>query len=556
MKAAVFMTRQCNALAACIQKRRNKFMKTNKLLFLLTGLLAFSLLNGCTKKETPAQAGEAAAPIEITVEIFDRGTDGGKSDPTNNEWTKWIQEKLLKDENIKATFIPVNRWDEAAAMNNLMAAGNPPDVCYTYAGDMIANYQQLGGLFDMAPYVDTLLKDMKAFLGPDTALPGRDFIMRADDRETGKLFAIQAQRMNTAMRNIFMRKDWLEKLELPPPSTPQEFFDALVAFKEQDPGGVGKNNVIPFTMTNDIRWLGANIAESFIDPNLDIKTRWVNQVVERNLLVPGYKEGIRFMNRMYNAGLIDKDFALYKAPEESNNVIKAGFAGAFAGEWDTIYRDNFAILADLQKNLPGADIIPIDPITSSDGITHKSAYDKAGLFMFIPASSKNPEAAMRYLNWLAKFENYHFLQVGPEGVVHDMVDGIPKLKVAPGLWIQNSSQNIDYTMPINGLDLGDPALTIRAIASGYSWPTERVELAYNTAMANAAPFPVIKTTSPLTAAGPVQQTLIDKSTTLLVQAVMAKPEEFDRIWESGVQDWLASGAQDVVNEREAKYIAP
>jgi hypothetical protein len=48
----------------------------------LTSLLAFGLLNGCAKKtEAPAQA---AAPVEITVEIFDRGTDGGKPDLTNN----------------------------------------------------------------------------------------------------------------------------------------------------------------------------------------------------------------------------------------------------------------------------------------------------------------------------------------------------------------------------------------------------------------------------------------------------------------------------------------
>lgn len=533
-------------------------MKATKVLFLLTGLLAISLLNGCTKKaEPPAQSAAApAAPIEIAVEIFDRGTDGGKSDPTNNEWTKWIQEKLLKDENIKVTFIPVNRWDEAAAMSNLMAAGNPPDVCYTYAGDMIANYQVLGGLFDMAPYVDTLLKDLKAFLGPDTALPGRDFIMRNEDPSTGQLFSVQGARMNTAMRNTFIRKDWLDKLGLPVPTTTQEFFDTLVAFKEQDPGGVGKNNVIPFTMTSDVRWVGANIAESFIDPNMDVKERWTNQVVERNLLVSGYKEGIRFLNKMFNTGLIDKDFALYKAPEQMNDVVKAGFAGAFSGEWDLIYRDNFAILADLQKNLPDADLISIDPMISSDGLTHKGAYDKAGLYMYIPASCKNPEAAMRYLNWLAKFENYNFLQIGPEGIVHDVVDGIPKLKVAPGLWIQNSSQNIDYTMPINGLDLGDPELTIRAIASGYSWPAERVEVAYNTSMTNAAPFPVIKPSSPLIAAGPVQQTLTDKSTNLLIQSIMAKPEDFDTVWDEGVKDWLASGAQEVVNERIAKYVAP
>ncbi|HEY8349415.1 MAG TPA: sugar ABC transporter substrate-binding protein, partial [Clostridia bacterium] len=35
---------------------------------------------------------------KIRVEVFDRGTDGGKTDPTNNYWTDWIKAKVLEDE--------------------------------------------------------------------------------------------------------------------------------------------------------------------------------------------------------------------------------------------------------------------------------------------------------------------------------------------------------------------------------------------------------------------------------------------------------------------------
>jgi putative aldouronate transport system substrate-binding protein len=501
--------------------------------------------------------GSAAAsggPVAITVEVFDRGTDGGRSDPTNNNWTKWIQEKVLKDENISVTFIPVPRSNETTALNNLMAAGNPPDVCLTYSEDLIGNYRDLGGVLDLAPYIDTLLPDLKKFLGPDMALPGRDFIRRNMDISTGQIYSIPGRRMNTALLGTFIRKDWLDKLGLPLPKTTQEFYDALLAFKQRDPGGVGVNNVIPFTMTKDVRWRAGNLLESFIDPNLSDRDRWINYVVNRNYLQPGYKEGVRFMNKMYNAGLIDKDFPLAVDDTSGDNLFKSGVVGSYIHNWDHIYRDSPGIYRDLKANVPTAEVVAIDPFVNSQGITSKGAYDAAGINFFIPASAKNPEAALRYINWLARFENYSFLQIGPEGIVHDLVDGIPKLKAGAGLWIQNSAQNIDYTIHINGLNLGDEAKNARALASSYTVDPALIVNAYDLAMKNARAGLVVPAT--LSVAGPYTQTLTDKGDVWMAEAITCPPANFDQVWERNRTDWLASGAQAIINERREKYIAP
>ncbi|MDR0377508.1 MAG: extracellular solute-binding protein [Spirochaetaceae bacterium] len=504
---------------------------------------------GCGKK-SDAGSGEV---VEITVEVFDRGTDGGKSDPTKNNWTDWIQQKVLEDEGIKVTFVPVPRAEENTALNNLMAAGTPPDVCYTYSAELVTMYSELGGLVDLDPYIDTTLKDLKAFLGPDEALPGRDLITRNRNNETGRIYSMPARRMNTARLNLFIRKDWLDILGLPLPTTTEEYFQALTAFKDQDPGNIGKDKVVPFSMTFDTRWTAGSILESFIDPTLSLRDRWVYTVIDRYFFLPGYKEGLRFMNRMYNGGLIDRDFPLYKTEDDQLNLVKAGAVGSVCHNWDNIYREG-GILVDLQKNVPGADLVPVDCMTNSEGITKKISYDAAGLNIFIPASAKNPEAAMRYINWLARFENYNFLQLGQEGINHDMVDGVPKLKSATGLWIQNSAQNIDYTIHMNGLDLGDPELTAKALASGYAWPADVIANAYTIAMTNAAPGPVVPVT--LTAAAPVMQTLIDKSNNLAAQSITTRAADFDQVWEAGIADLLASGAQSVIDERIAKFVEP
>ena len=63
------------------------------LVFVLSTVMAFA-----SGQQAGSSTG-ASGPVAITVEVFDRGTDGGKSDPTNNGWTEWIKKKVLADEN-------------------------------------------------------------------------------------------------------------------------------------------------------------------------------------------------------------------------------------------------------------------------------------------------------------------------------------------------------------------------------------------------------------------------------------------------------------------------
>jgi len=528
-------------------------MKCNKIFLTILVALAVCalLITGCKKTK------RAPRHITIKVEVFDRGTDGGKTNPTNNKWTEWIKKKLLEDENIIVNFDPVPRSQEEQSLVNLMAAGNPPDVCMTYSINNITNWGGLGGVFDMGPYLDTTLKDLKEFLGPDTALPGRDLIRRNMNAKTGAVYSIPGRRMNTARLNTFIRKDWLDKLGLPVPKTKNEYFNALLAFKERDPGGVGKSKIVPFTMSKDVRWLGGPLLESFLDPNIPAKDRWVNTVTDRYFLLPDYKEGVRFFNNMYNAGLLDKDFPLYKDDMPTNNLIKSGVVGSFMHNWDQIFRESEKLITDLRKNVPDAEWIAVDCMESSDGITHKISYDPAGVFIFIPSASKNPEAAMRYLNWLAKYENYHFIQTGPEGIVHTLIDGVPKINPAPGDgWMQNSALNIDYTPIMNGLSLRTEEESLRALAAAYPWPPEMVMTAHSIAMKNARPGPVIIPSTPLVVAGPLDQTLKDKSDAFIIQAITASKANFNSVWDAGVADWLASGAKAIRDERLEKYVAP
>ncbi|MDR1869171.1 MAG: extracellular solute-binding protein [Treponema sp.] len=495
-------------------------------------------------------AAETLTPTgKLNVEVFDRGTDGGKTLAHDNAWTNWIKQKVKADLNIDITFVPVGRWSENTDIVNLMAAGpgSAPDLCYTYGGGMVEAFRDQGGVTDLAPYIESYLPDLKKLLGSDPAYPGKDFIYRNADRQTGAIYSIPSYRVAIAQRNVFIRKDWLDKLGLPLPKNINEFYQALRQFRDKDPGGVGANRVVPFGQNNDVRWGLANLIHHFINPKMSDKDRWIYNIADRSIYMDGYKRGVQEMNKWYNEGLIYRDFPLMVTADDFYNQIKSGVVGAFCQNWDMPYRTDYRILEDLRKNVPSADYVPVDIVQNKDMM------DKVGLQMFIPSFSPNKDAALKYLNWLAKPENYQFLQIGHAGINHEMVSGVPKtLATPPGnQWIQNSPNNIDYTMPINGVEMGSAELNAKVLGFSYgNIPPEVIANAFVISTTNARAAAVFTAT---TKVNQYNQDLREKADDLLAQAITCKPNEFSKTWDAGIKDWLASGGKEVFDERKSLY---
>jgi putative aldouronate transport system substrate-binding protein len=500
-----------------------------------------------------AQAGRTPAPAplpatgRLTVEVFDRGSDGGRTLAHNNAWTDWIKQKLKRDLNIDITFVPVGRWSENTDIVNLMASSSAPDLCYTYNTDMINAFRDQGGIFDLAPYIDSYLPDFKKLLGADPSFPGKQLVYRDQDPRTQRIYSVPSYRTAIAQRNVFIRKDWLDILKLPVPKNMNEFYAALKAFRDKDPGNVGKNRVVPLGVNADARWGLADFINHFFNTRMTDRDRWIYNIADRNIMVPGYKRGIQEMNKWYNEGLIFKDFPLMTTADDFYNQIKSGVVGAFCQNWDFPYRTDMNIIVDLRKNVPNADYVPIN-ITNN-----KDVMDKPGLRIFIPAFSPNKDAALKYLNWLAKPENYGYLQLGDAGVTHNMVGGIPQTIAAPPQhpYFMNSPNNIDITMPMNGVELGSDAQNARVLGLSYgTFSPDVISNAYVTAIRGARGPVVWQAT---TTVNQYSGDLREKADDLIALAIKARPQDFNRVWDNGIKDWLNSGGQEVLNERQTLY---
>ncbi len=492
----------------------------------------------------------------ITVEVFDRGNEGG-SKPEDNVYTDFIKAGLLQDHNIDVTFVPVPRWTEVEQLNNLLAAGDAPDVCVTYSYPTIQTYANMGGVLDLSAYLEQnkdLFPNLWDFLGEAGMLAHKD-------PETGdKIWAIEARLFHLTRICTFVREDWLKKLDIAAPTNMEEFEAMLKAFKDNAETllGADADKMIPFSTSFDVGWRADHITASFVPSDITDRDLYVNGFDDRHMLYPNYKEGIRKLNQWYNEGLVWKDFALYPAGDTTeDNLMKSGYVGAFIHNWDYPYRNaENGIQYALQTLIgPEAGYIAINPFPNDAGAYKKFLSSPvADRKVFFPATNDEPLASLMYLDWIATFENRNYLQIGDEGVTHETLEnGSVKTIAAKAPQIMNSPNNIDYTIIINGLDMGDPEKTLLSLANGYAFIDSRyIQAAYDATLFDGyiVPFVNVGEIKSEEGMGPA---LKEKRDALLDQAVAAKSEEFDAVYDAGMADYLASGGQAIIDERAAAW---
>jgi len=170
-------------------------------------------------------------------------------------------------------------------------------------------------------------------------------------------------------QKMWIYEPWLEKLGLDMPTTTEELYNVLVAFRDQDPNGNGLKDEIPmagaisgwnnnpetflinaFTYTNLVASLDSNVnsAVGFYRDGDTIKTM-VNSAE--------YKESLKYLAKLYKEGLIypatytqdsDQLTQLVEGPEDNIvGVVAGGYGGMFSIVGGDRYR-NFKAMAPLQ----------------------------------------------------------------------------------------------------------------------------------------------------------------------------------------------------------------
>jgi len=441
-----------------------------------------------------------------------------------------------------------------AEIDALLQAGQAPDVCLTYNYPTIQAHSDLGRIIDLNP----LLGKYRKILPDLWNLLGDALIYFDQDPRTGAVIALEGRMAHDYGSTVFVREDWLEALGINPPETLEEFETMLRTFATNASALLGADaaSLVPLSISSDIGWRAAPLIASFIPDAASDEELYTRGHDARHLLWPGFKAAMQVLNEWYNEGLILQDFPDYTDTAAEVALIESGYVGAFMEYWDYPYRSNPGIHAALQAISADAAYIAIDPFRNDAGAYRKYLSPPIDRKIFLPSTNTEPLASLLYLNWISKLENRRYLQIGDPDVDHTVLsdDSIAWIRQT-GERIMNSGMNIDYTITLNGLDLGDATRTILSIANSYPGVDKRfISASYFLQSKDVRRIPLCFNRVGASESA-LRSALQSICQTLLTQALTAALENFDAVFNAGLQGYLDAGGQTIIDERRAIYQA-
>lgn len=488
---------------------------------------------------TAAESGEHTV---LKVEIWDRGLQDYAA-VDNNMLTEWINKQFGEPNNVTVEFIPCPRNQEIEKLNMWMASDDAPDIMFTYNTDTVVKYAEAGGLMQLDDLLAEYGQDFVALTGSETQEYGKI---------GGKQYAAMAVRaLNAGMGATLMRQDWLDAVGMEAPSNTKELYEVLKAFRDKDPGGFGAETIPWAVSLNPEMQRGYfTMGYSFYDwDNIDDKM-WNTAP---DIALPGYKDSLRFMNKLYNEHLITLDFALDADAKQAESDFAAGKAGMYVanlGAADLLGQDKPGYVC--KQNCPEAEFVTIDPFTGNSDTypkynrTASPLCDKA---IIIPASSKNGELAVKYLNWMSQPEVLKYLQFGEEGLDYTEDEGYPVPTDDP---TREKYHRNDYAFIMNGTQYSDIKKYPEAVLSSYEEEFHKpVEDALNLCQERFRVWPYLPVANAENDKyGAALATIKDE---LIVQSIMAAPDKFDEIFDKYYNDYMSSGGQAVWDEAAKLY---
>lgn len=304
----------------------------------------------------------------------------------------------------------------------MLASGNYPDIIrWTHSMSYPGGIPKLVADGVAIPLNDLVEKEMPHF---KNIMEKRDDIRKETTTLDNQYYFFpninpletDVDRSVASTTGFAMRKDWLENVGLNAPTTMDEWYQVLTAFKNTDPNGDGKNNDIPFEGTGlDMFTPAFGILNSYyVDP----KTK----KVKFGPIQPEYKTYLETLNKWYKEGLITSNSLVTNSKLTDSN-ISADLAGSFKGlnnAWEKY-------LPALQKVNPKADFVPVAWPKTKDGISYTPRTELNNHInketTIITSSCKDPVAAARLIDYMYSDEGGFLLSWGIEGKSYQVVNG-------------------------------------------------------------------------------------------------------------------------------------
>lgn len=382
--------------------------------WLLAGLMAMSAAlsacgNGGGAGETQGGASsgpssQAATPESIRImSQFFGATPPAADNP--------VELKIEEATNTKLDIEWVSANNYKDKFNVTLASGDIPDLILVAnpSDPVFRKAAEQGAFWDVAPYIDQYpnLKDKIAPIAWEmTSIKGANYGVPRPRPVEGEAFYI-------------IRKDWLENVGLPEPTTPEQLYEVMKAFTTQDPDGNGQNDTIGLAGQADPDGMGllAEVERMFNRAYGEWKLQEDGTLV--NLTVtPETRESLVYLTNAYREGLIPLDFASLKL-SQVKDMFKAGKAGILvekAGAMQEYYEA-------LKATVPDLAFTDLYPLTNVNEYNPKgSGYSGLNAIPKTVSEDKMKRILAMLDSWSADGV-FKLHQQGIEGIHHTLQNG-------------------------------------------------------------------------------------------------------------------------------------
>ncbi|TYP76482.1 ABC transporter substrate-binding protein [Paenibacillus methanolicus] len=393
-------------------------------------------------EEKVSPAGEFPITKEKTTLRVMVMENGAVEDFATNAFTKYLEEKT----NIQIDWDIVPGSAAAEKLNLVLAGGDLPDVIMNM---WVSNAQQMvygsqGIIIPLNDLIEKYGKETKRIFAENP------LIQEAITAPDGKIYALPSPNdcyHCSMIQKMWVYQPWLDELGLKKPTTTDEFYEMLKAFKTQDPNKNGKADEIP--LSGGPKGWETRVDKFLMNAFIYNPANYVylnNGKADVPFNKPEWKEGLAYLHKLYDEGLLDpqaltQDGAQLRQLGENPDVPILGASGA--GYMGELTQDNgasgrwkqYTTLAPLRG--PGG--LQVAPL---------GAYHPNGGNFVITKAAKNPEAAFRLADALYDLEMTLRSVVGIPGKQWDWaskdeigINGKPAIwkRLLPDGQVQNDS---------------------------------------------------------------------------------------------------------------------
>lgn len=335
----------------------------------------------------------------------------GSGDPNEMELHKRLEEMT----NVKVEYEAVASSAKGERKSTIFASGEYPD---TMAASLLTDTEVVTygaqGVFiplenlikEYAPNLQKILDENPDMVKKLTAPDGHIYSLPMINYRS-----VWPSADTYVADQLLFNKEWLANVGMEAPTTIEEFYEVLKAFRDNDPNGNGIKDEIPFTFIH--KGWGEGLKSmfgmfGFVDNTNHIMIKDGKVVSTAN--TEEYKEAIKFFNKLYEEGLIDPECF---TQDKQAYIAKCAQEPTVVGSLITYAGYNEFGLDRVKE-----EYIAVEPMKGVNGEQLWSK-EESGFWrnrMVITCAAKNPEVIMRWADNLFDPEISVQVTYGPYGI--------------------------------------------------------------------------------------------------------------------------------------------